>query len=172
MKTTILKISVFLLIFSLMGAGCGKDVPDEALRPGIAIYKTRNDYFNNVHTWLNDGRVIFKQSFHQKVEFDGVGNIHYKFRARLVNGYIFAGEEPVTTAFLSYTIQEYYDMESQKNLPTTNEIKASIIDADPFTEYYYDTLSPDIGGFVIEDTAKINEIIRNGEIEKYFKKLK
>lgn len=60
-------------------------------------------------------------------------------------------------------------MEVQKIYPSVDELQNSIIDADPFIEYYM-ALKP--GRFVIGDTAQINEIIRNGEIEKYFERLK
>ncbi|TDO03130.1 hypothetical protein DET65_2612 [Sunxiuqinia elliptica] len=170
MKTISLKIGILLLAFALMGAGCEKDTPSETLAPGLVIYKTKKDYFENVHTWLKDGKVIFIQSFHQKIELDNEGYASYKFRSKLIDGYVLAAEHPVTTAFLSYSIQDYSEMEAEGSHPSMDEIENNIIDDDPFVEYYYDATSPRT--FEMRDTAQINEIIRNGEIEKFFRKLK
>ena len=171
MKTTILKISFIFLFLSLMGAGCEKDKP-EALGPGLTIYKTSNDYFNNASINLMDGKVYYLPDI--PIETDGNGIVHHKFRVKLANGYILAsGDHSIYTAFLSYTVEEYYNMmEVQKIHPSFNELQNNIIDSDPFEKYYYDTIPYGSGGFEFKDTAKINEIIRNGEIEKYFKKLK
>jgi hypothetical protein len=169
MKTTIFKISVLVLLIALMGAGCD-DQPNEALDPGLSIYKTRNDYFNNVHTELKDGKAIFITDLMRKVEINADGKVKYKFRVKLTNGYILGCEEGLTTAYLSYTIADYYQIQKQGLLPSMNEIQSSIIDADPFVEYYQDINRPRT--FELKDTLRINEIISNGEIEKYFKKLK
>lgn len=169
MKTIIFKICTIFLLFTLMG-GCKKESPVSP--PGVAIYKTRNDYFNHVRTSHKNEKVIEKPSLHKKVDFDENGNIHYLFREKLIDGYVLAGDDPINTAFLRYSIREYYDMENQGNLPSIDEIQANVIDYDPFVEYYSDPNSPGLGGFELKDTARINEIIRNGEIMKYFKKLK
>lgn len=55
MKSKILKLCPVVLLFLFLGAGCQKDdfeYADENIEiyssPGLAIYKTRGDYFNLV----------------------------------------------------------------------------------------------------------------------------
>jgi len=169
MKTKTICFFLVTLFFLIIGTGCEK-VGKEVLEPGLSIYKTQNDYFNNVHTNLMDGEVYYIQSLLSKVTIDDNGDAHYIFRVNLIDGYILAAEHSSTAAFLKYTNKEYYEMELQGFHPSMDEIENSIIDADPFLEFYYDPAYPRV--FEMRDTARINEIIKNGEIEKYFKKAK
>lgn len=169
MKTKTIWFFLVTLFFLIIGTGCEK-AGKEVLEPGLSIYKTQNDYFNNVHTNLMDGEVYYKQSLRGKVVVEDNGDVHYKFRVNLIDGYILADEHSSTAAFLNYTNKEYYEMEIQGFLPSLDEIENSIIDSDPFLEFYYDPTYPRV--FEMSDTARINEIIKNGEIEKYFERLK
>ena len=49
-------------------------------------------------------------------------------------------------------------------------IRKYIIDKDPYTEFYRN--KTDVKRFTLEDSLEIREIILNGEIDKYFEKLK
>lgn len=101
MKTTILKISVFILLFSLMGAGCKKDNSSEAVGPGLVIYKTRNDCFNKMNINLLKGKVYYLPDAFIRISDDGI--IYDKNRFELKNGYILAtGDHSIWTAFLNY----------------------------------------------------------------------
>jgi len=170
MKSTFLKISVFILLLAFMGAGCEKDGTAKAPDPGLTIYKTRNDYFDKMNINLLNGKVYYLPDV--LIVTDNNGEVHLKSRVKLVDGYTLAsGDHSILTAFLGYTIEEFYNMtEVQKIHPSFDDLQDSIIDTEPFVEYYYDSNSPAIFG--LGDTALINEIIRKGEIEKYFKKLK
>lgn len=57
MNTTLLKISTFVLLFGLMGAGC-KPAPSD---PGISVYKTRGNYYELVTIGMK-GNKIFRTS--------------------------------------------------------------------------------------------------------------
>jgi len=170
MKKSYIQIQLLFLLMFLLGVGCEKE-PVGVPQPGVRIYKTRNDYYNNVHTYLNDGKAYFIQGLLGKVDEEPDGKLNYRLRARLCHGYILAAEEPLGTAFLKYTIEEYYNDQKKGIILSMDEIQASIIDADPFTEMYYDD-SNFPKAFAMRDTARINEIILNGELEKYFKKEK
>jgi len=168
MKKLILLLLLIVLIF-LFGFGC-KDEPSFSPQPGVSIYKTKNDYYNNVHTFLEDGKAYFIQSLIGKVVEEPDGKLNYRFRARLRNGYILAFEEGIEAGYLKYTIEEYYNNQKLGITPHMTEIQANIIDADPYTEFYTDSSNPKIFG--MQDTVRINEIILKGELEKYFKKVK
>jgi len=174
MKNTILKLLALFLLLCLVTAGCDNDTPPLDPSIHINIYKTKNDYFNNVHINLKDGKVYYKPSLHGKVDLDENGEPHYRFRVKLHKGYILGIEESCThAAFLSYTIEEYYNMENDPESPTIPsivELTEHIIDQDPFTEFYTDPYSPAI--FQRSDSTLINQIIDENELEKYFKRLK
>ncbi len=170
MKPSILKTGYILIFLCTIGIRCKNDQIVEDTDPGLSVYKTRNDYFNSVHSQLKDGKVVYVPDILQKVEIDNSGKVKYKFRFKLVNGYILGCEEYVTTAYLNYSFEEYYNIRKLGILPSLNDIQSAIIDDDPFVEFYYDDDRPRI--FELKDTMLINEIIKNGEIEKYFKRLK
>lgn len=149
---------------------CDNEDPAGVPTPGLSIYKTRSDYYNNVHTYLKNGKAYFIQDLIGKVVEESDGKLNYRFRTKLRNGYILAAEDGITSGFLKYTIEDYYNNQKEGILPTMDEIQANIIDTDPFIEYYYDANVPRI--FEMKDTARINEIILKGELEKYFKKAK
>lgn len=167
MKTTILKISVFVLLFALMGAGC-KPAPTS---PGISIYKTNGDYYELVTIGMK-GNKIFRTShlINDQYRFNYTNNdTVYKRRARLINGYVLDTESSEEyDVFLSLTFKEYMRKETKYGYLPDDSVYKYIIDKDPYTEYYREKISEMSEGFSISDTAAINELIRKGELQKYF----
>lgn len=170
MKTTILKISIFILLFSLMEAGC-KPVPTS---PGISIYKTRGNYYELVTIGMKGNR-IFRSSYTSELyKFDYTGNdTVYKKRARLINGYVLDTESSDEyDVFLGLTFKEYMRKETKYGYLPHDSLYKYIIDKGPYTEYYREKIYEMSEGFSISDTAAINELIRKGELQKYFNREK
>jgi len=170
METTFLKISVFILLFALMGAGC-KPVPTS---PGISIYKTNGDYYDLVTIGMK-GNKIFRSSYTSELyKFDYTGNdTVYKMRARLIDGYVLDRESSSEyDVFLSLTFKEYMRKETKYGYLPDDSVYKYIIDKNPYTEYYREKISEMSEGFSISDTAVINELIRKGELHKYFNREK
>ena len=171
MKTTILKISVFVLLFALMGAGC-KPVPTS---PGISIYKTQGDYYDLVTIGMKGDKIF--RTYHlidDQGRFNYTSNdTVYKRRARLINGYVLDTESSNEyDVFLSLTFKEYMRKETKYGYLPHDSVYKYIIDKNPYTEYYREKISEMSEGFSISDTAVINELIRKGELQKYFNREK
>jgi len=168
MKTIVYKISAIVLLYTLIGAGC----KPEALAPGISIYKTRGDYYELVTIGMK-GNKIFRTShlIGDRYRFDYTGNdTVYNRRARLVGGYVLDKESSEEyDVFLGLTFKEYMRKETKYGYLPDDSLYKYIIDKNPYTEYYRENRSE---GFSISDTAAINEIIRKGELQKYFNREK
>lgn len=150
-----------------MGAGC----KPEALYPGISIYKTRGNYYELVTIGMK-GDKIFRGSYtSERYKFDYSNNdTVYKMRARLIDGYVLDRESSNEyDVFLGLTFKEYMRKETKYGYLPHDSIYKYIIDKDPYTEYYRENRSE---GFSISDTAVINELIRKGELQKYFNREK
>jgi len=170
MTRTVLKISPFVLLFALMVAGC-KPVPTD---PGISIYKTRGDYYELVTIGMKKDK-IFRSSYTSELyKFDYTGNdTVYKMRARLIHGYILDRESSNEyDVFLGLTFKEYMRKETQYGYLPNDSVYRYIIDKNPYTEYYREKISELSKGFSILDTAAINELIRKGELQRYFNREK
>jgi hypothetical protein len=109
-------------------------------------------------------------------EFNRYGNLDsdivYMFRKQLVNGYVLATESTVDDYFTDMTFHEllnYYYETGNAYFPL-DSVFERVIDTDPYTEFYVDYSRPQ--NFCLTDTAEINAVIKNGELEKYFKRLK
>jgi hypothetical protein len=183
MKTTILKICVFLLVISTFGTGCEKEEDLSYLdntkefyagMPGFSIYKTRKDYFFNVPIRPYEG-------FFQSPEFNDKsaqitfynGKYYYNERYRLINDYVVDTGVGFDFYFTSLSFDTYIreKLSDEFNQGATNpKVINSIIDRDPFTEFYHSQESFDgKAGITI---AEINQLIKEKNLEKYFKKLK
>lgn len=184
MKKTILKISTFLLLFALTGAGCKKDKEDLSYldknmkfyptEPGFAVYKTKADYFFNIP-------ITPYENFYHTYEINEdcpcltlyKGKYYYNERYRLINGYIVDSGCGVDSYFTSLSFDTYI---REKLSPLFNQgasnpkVINSIIDRDPFVEFYYsDKNMEGKVGFTISD---LNELIKENQLEKYFKRKK
>lgn len=184
MKTTFLKISVFILLFSFLGAGCEKDEEEDlsyldysktlSIHPGFAIYKTKKDYFFNVNLWTSptgeiEGSPEFIDNDSRVTVYKG--KYYYNSRYRLDDNYILSYEISSNDCFTSIGYDEYIrnKMSARYNDGLMNpKLTQSIIDRDPFTEFYY-LNSTDYNISTIE---LINQLIKEKNLEKYFTKIK
>ncbi len=183
MKSIILKISTIFLLFALIGSGC-EDKEDlsyldntksfYAGMPGFAVYKTKKDYFFNIpirpygngfqSPGLNEnsgGITFFKGKYYSTGCY------------RLNDDYVVSYGIFLDYYFTSLTFDEYIreKLSPQYNQGETNpKVINNIIDRDPFTEFYYSQESFDgMAGITI---AELNQLIKEKNLEKYFKKLK
>jgi hypothetical protein len=163
MNSTILKISAFIIILNIMGLGCEPVPPD----PGISIYKTRGDYYDLVTIGMKGDKIFRSGYASESSKFIFTNNdTVYKNRARLINGYVLDSESSNEyDVFLSLTFKEYMKRAAQNETLSENYLRNYIIDKEPYTEYYRSNRTV---SFSISDTAFINQLIRNGELRKFF----
>lgn len=175
---TILKI-LFITCFLVLTAFSCVKTKYAATAPGLAVYKTRGNYFNNAFFFKfpNGGYGImgyYNPRYNSLSRFNVIGNdTVYTERVRLVDGYVLAAEwGKDDMIFLNWTMNQYLDYEIRYQIDGVpiDTLEAHILDANPFTELYYDPNHP--RKFELSDSAEINRIIKNGELEKYFKRLK
>lgn len=160
------------------GSNCQKI---ERTAPGLCVYKTKGDYFNYVSITMEDGRIIFmpdyynsaRNSIDSRLEITETDTI-YTGRFKLINGYIISEETTKNSVFVDFTFAEYlrYDIEhpGDDGGITRDVLLDNILDDDPFLELFYDSNRPRKYG--LSDTSLVNQIIRDGELEKYFDRLK
>ncbi len=175
MKTRVFNIGGIFLFISILLWGCGLG-KRSTYGPGIAIYKTNGNYFNLVDVGMKGDKFFRTESFWNrryntldKLIVEDNDTI-YKYRWRLIDGYILDKEADCRyDVFLSLTFKEYLlkEIGLGQNL-SHDTLKKYILDKDPFTEFYSSESKP----YYSIDTAEFNSIIRNGELGKYFERLK
>lgn len=86
------------------------------------------------------------------------------------------GTHGLNTAYLSITYEQFNSMEPSNYTPSTDSLFKLIIDADPFEVFY---VTKDRKGEFRNrrksnhiDTVKINRLIREDNLDKYFDRLK
>jgi len=183
MRSIILKIRIVFLLFAIVGTGCEKHedisyldntVKFNVQNFGFAIYKTKKDYFFNVS-------VRPMENFIQTIEISEEstqitlykGKYYYKERYSLVDDYVLSkwmGPDHYFTSLSFDTyVREKLSDEFNQGITNTKVINC-IIDRDPFTEFYYSQHSlDDKTEFTIDE---INQLIKEKNLDKYFKKLK
>jgi hypothetical protein len=145
--------------------------------PGVSIYKTNADYFNNVDIGMHGDEIYRTESFWNaryntlsKLRIENNDTV-YKGRYKLSGGYILDSEAILSgDVFLDLTHKQHLIRELNGEIITHDTIRRHILDADPYIEFYRNRT--DVKRFYIVDTLEINEIIKNGEIDKYFERLK
>ena len=153
----------------------------QATAPGLAVYKTKGDYFYNVSVGMNKKGELYHYPAFYNPRYKSISDTRikiteddtvYTLRTKLIDGYIFGGEIGDNSIFLDFTFKEYIKYEIDNNHSGVPEevLNEHILDADPFLELYFDQNRP--RKYEISDTAEINQKIRNGELEKYFEKIK
>lgn len=174
-KSNTIQMALVIIIALLISACNG----ETASVPGLVIYKTKADYIDRVHVRINRDSTIRSFTTYgmlgQRVNIIDSLDSLYLWRTKLVDGYVLDGGFCFYDggAFLNMTIKEYIRIadESQDNAILADIYSDSLIlDAEPFLEYYWDPNDP--RAFQYSDTIEINEIIRKGELEKYFKRIK
>jgi len=185
MKSFFLKISVFILLITIMGVGCKKDEEDLSYldektplavsQPGFAIYKTKKDYFFNVsiRPYVDDFLCPELSENSSSITLYK-GKYYYRERFRLIDDYILSFEVNADSYFTSLSYDEYI---REKLTPYyTHEgiapakVVSSIIDKDPFTEFYNSKES--FNGKAEITVDEINLLIKEKKLDKYFTKIK
>ena len=174
---TILKILLLISIPAFMFFSCVKP-KDTATAPGLAVYKTKGDYFNKAFVFMNSSGIYgymtyYSSRYNSISRFKVTGtDTTYSGRVRLIDGYVLCAEWSKDMVFLNWTMNQYldYEINHHSEYIPIDTLKAHILDANPFTELYYDSHRP--RKYEFSDSAEINRIIRNGELGKYFKRLK
>ncbi len=128
----------------------------------VFIYKTSNDYFNNVPVTLSPDKSKIISYPHPT---DLKKGNEYSTPTKLENDYLLDNRGiNLNTAFLKLT---YYEYAKLKTAPSLTELKSLIVDDNPITELYNCGLKSNF-----DDIEKqLNEIIKEEKFHKY-KKLK
>lgn len=183
MRSTLLKISVFVLLITLTETGCKKEEDLSFLdnskefyigMPGFAIYKTKKDYFFNVPIRpYVDGFQSFVLNEKSTLITLYKGEYYFTGRYRLIDNYVVSSSDGPDYYFTSLSFdtcirEKLYD---EFNQGTTNpKLINSIIDRDPYLEYYHSDKS--LNGKTGFTILELNQLIKDKNIEQYFKKLK
>ena len=153
-KTLIL---ILLLLISSCETGKVRDTT-------IWIYKMKKDYSNNVPVELSPDKTKITST---------PGDINTRWPILLIDSFFLGGSMGPNTGYVSLTIKEYNKL---KIKPGNDTLYKLLIDKDPFIEFYQ--RNDDDGMFHHEngawgiDTAFINDLIKNGQLEEYFIRLK
>ena len=183
MKPKIIKPAVVVLLLLFIGASCQKDdfeVADESIVvdnfPGVSIYKTKGNYFNNIAFKLTpDGHPNGERGYTLKdprIKVDNKGRISPNFRWYLKSGYIVDIQVDSNEVFTDISFQEYVDYNTKTGLSSWPDelLIPRIVDKNPFTEFYYmGCINCPIKKFTL---GELNTMLENGTIEEHFTKLK
>jgi hypothetical protein len=130
--------------------------------PQTIVYKTKEDYYNNVP-------VILSADKSEIVSYPGIKDIYFKgelaYPTKLNDGYLLDNRGiDINVGFLKYTYEQYSALEKT---PTPEELLSNILDEDPITEMYNCGSKFDFKDAVNE----LNEAIDNHKLGS-FQKLK
>lgn len=169
------RLFFILLMLTLIIVRCGKT---EADYPGISIYKTNGDYFELVDVGVDNGKITRIPTAHyvSSLLFSTLDTA-YKARIRLADGYVLDLEANAKNdTYINLTWKELFlkEVKTGGHVITADTLTKYIIDTNPYKEYYRETKYPQkyLPPSILNDTAEINAIIRNGELDKYFERIK
>ncbi|MBW8327551.1 MAG: hypothetical protein K0M50_22495 [Prolixibacteraceae bacterium] len=181
MRSTVLKISVLFLLITLAETGCKKEEDLSFLdnskefyvsMSGFAIYKTKQDYFFNVpiRPYI-DGYQCFELNEKSAQITLFKGKYYFNERYRLIDDYVVDSWAGSDYYFTSLSFDTYIREKLEPVVGATNpKMISSIIDRDPFTEFYYsDKRLNGKAGFTI---SELNQLIKDKSLEQYFRKMK
>lgn len=182
MKSKLFKLSMVVLLFLFLGAGCQKDeieYADENIEissyPGISIYKTKGDYNDKLTVCLDTaGNITCTPLFGNDpsiVSKNKNGEFRLNRRHFLKSGYI-TEDISLNRVFTDITITEMVKSftEFDRGYWSPERYLSRIIDRDPFLEFYhFDGIGKEVRIFTI---GQINDMIENGTLETVFTKLK
>jgi len=138
------------------------------------VYKTKGDYFKFVNTWgSSNAPTTLSLSDSNRITIQD-GDTIYKLRWKLEGGYTMAlvvGPQDYFTDMTFSEIVSYNERYPEIGYFPKDSIFDRVIDTEPFLEYYIDTENTFYHRDSI-DIVQINQIIKDGELEKYFKKVK
>jgi hypothetical protein len=155
-------------------AGCGKGESD--LGPRSSIYKTKGDYLNYVHIWAGTRAPNIYTVKDGRIKIEGGDTISAN-RLKLIDGYIFAEEANPSDYFTDITFAELTGYnENHPDLFPKDSMFERVIDEEPYLEFYIDKAYEfgisNLDEFDLLTVEQLNEIIQNGELEKYFDRVK
>ena len=162
--TTLLALAVIAIMVFSCGEKC---VPGNL----TVIYQTRGDYFDLARMTVTDGKFTYPRPY---ITINGdtiIGCI-----MRLQGDYVFdfCGRSRVTDIFLSLTWIELYRLEEELNKrPLPQEVlEKFILDTSPFVKFYKrrDICPPHFDDN--DGILRLNELIRNGQLERFFRRIK
>lgn len=169
MKIYYARFSLFLLGFTTLiitgSSNCKRFIPEP--EPGCKVYKTKGDYFDLVPIHLNEDKTKVI-GFPDPEDLCHINNDDslWQTPSRLINDYLLDHRGiGRNVAFLEMTYDDY--MIYSDTINNVGEFLDLIRDDDPLLELYSDE-ERKVGW----DTSFINDIIRRGELDKYFTRLK
>jgi len=171
MKQKIIKLSTMFLFMLMMGAGCDWMYNSPVLY-NVDIYKTKGDYRHLYVIRMSGDEISAINCWERdKTLWSGLNqDTIYDRRQYGANGYIL-GRCNLSDIYLSLTYKEVVLKEIAMNNPgnalPADTLRKYFLDEDPYLECWRCTTELEL-----KDSLRINEIIQNGEIEKYFKRLK
>lgn len=157
-----MKYIILILVFSLNFA-CNSTKQDNKTKSFVSsapvlVYKTTNNYFNNVPIMLSaDKSKIVSYPHPTDVK---KGN-KYATPTKLKNGYLLDNKGiGLNVAFLKLTYEEYAKLDETLSIA---ELKLLIIDDNPLIELYNCGLKSDFDNL----EKQLNETIKKGNLDKY-----
>lgn len=177
-----MKSQYSILLFIILFVSCSI-LETEDQKPGIALYKTKGDYFDLVTIGMKGDKIYMMprywnhglNSISKGMEIIDMDTI-YTRRYKLPQGYVLDAEGGLKVVFLNMTFKEYLNREiinAEKELGVIipeDTLRKYILDRDPYLEFYRN--NTDVKRFELSDSLEIREIILDGEINKYFDRLK
>lgn len=170
------RVLLLILLLFIVLTNCNKT--DDNYWDGelhMIVYKTRADYFKYVNVW---GDNISAPSTLTLKDTDRIAVVEndtiYKLRWRLQDNYVMGLVIHQSDGFTDMTFAEivsYNEKNPNENGYPLHDIFKRVIDKDPFLEFYKDENHIFFKGDSA-DIIKVNQLIRDGELEKYFKKIK
>ena len=173
-------IYLFIAAMLCSASSCHKT---EVPYGGVSVYKTRGDYFDKLNVGIKNNKIFRTPSFFSSIYRDSEKKIPftedtaYKLRKKLVNDYVLeSGGNLKYDAFLDISFKELFKMKEQYGENYYICIDTAwkhILDRDPYTEFYRvkdNEMFRNLDGS--PDTTGLNQIILDGQLEKYFNKLK
>ena len=124
----------------------------------VLVYKTTNNYFNNVPIILSADKSKIVSYPHPT---DIKKGDKYATPTKLKNDYLLDNRGiGLNVAFLKLTYEEYAKLDETLSI---DELKSLIIDDNPLIELYNCGLKSDFGNL----EKQLNETIKKGELDKY-----
>ncbi len=158
--------SIFVIVVILFLTSCSNYMDFTPPPTHIKIYKTKADYSEYVNLWGKPQEHPYELL--GRLNFDNNDTI-FLYRWELEQGYIAESCEIWhTDYFTNITFKEMY----RHGRFSSDSLKARIIDKNPFVEFYVDDKDSFCRIPKVEVIDKLNEVIRNGEMEKYLNRLK
>lgn len=163
--------SILIISFLFLSNSCEKSKSEDGYyEPALRIYKLKGDYLDKVCVGLTDDKSNIRVYPAADSNCGDPDEKPYKVK----DDYYLDGccNYGINSAYLTITKEEYQDIWQSL---TKDSMMNLILDADPYVEYYIDEdriLLKNCTDCFVLDTALLNEIISNQELDKYFTKLK